>query len=263
MRCNDFTTILPDYLNRELETEQEFALEEHMDQCDNCRQEFTSLTRIWGELGKFDEPEPSENLRNNFYNMLENHKPENSKNSSLISRTTEWFGNFISARQFALTALTLFIGVTTGYMFNSSTADRGELRREVDTLKQQVSLSLINNESSSNRLKGVVLTSTLEKPDNNTLHTLLNTLNSDPSINVRLSAVDALYLFRNNKIVKDGLVKALENQQSPMVQMALIELLSEIKEKKALKALQSLMSKKSVNPQVKKEAEKTAKLLKL
>lgn len=262
MRCEDFVKLLPEYLKREISTENELEFEEHMNSCPDCRDEFESSSEMWNSLDNLSEPAPSENMRNNFYAMLEEQQLKSNK-PSLINRLTQFFSSLFNTRQLALSALTLLIGISAGYIMNTSSKESTELRTQVDELKQQVSLSLLKNRATSDRLQGIVLTSTVKNPDTNTLQTLLDTLNNDPSSNVRLSAVDALYLFRDNEMVKDGLVKSLEKQSSPMVQMALIELISEIKEKKALKALKKLLGEKSVNPQVKKQAEKTAKLLEL
>ena len=72
------------------------------------------------------------------------------------------------------------------------------------------------------------MTSRMQEPDDELLNVLLDTLNHDPNINVRLSAVDALYLFYRNPAVKSGLIDSLSRQTSPMVQMELIELMEKL-----------------------------------
>jgi hypothetical protein len=67
--------------------------------------------------------------------------------------------------------------------------------------------------------------------------------------------VDALYLFSNEPLVKEGLIRSLACQESPMVQIALIDLISAIREKRAVRALKDLIKREKLNPQVRKEAE--------
>jgi len=72
---------------------------------------------------------------------------------------------------------------------------------------------------------------------------------------VRLAAVDALYLFRNHPLVKDSLIRALSGQESPLVQVALIDLLVEIRERRAAEALKDLIQNARLDPDVRKHAE--------
>jgi HEAT repeat protein len=90
---------------------------------------------------------------------------------------------------------------------------------------------------------------------------LVNTLNTDPNINVRLAAVEALYLFRNQPGVRDNLTNSLALQDSPLVQVALIDLLVEIREQRASEALKALIKNEKLNPDVKKLAEQGIKQL--
>jgi HEAT repeat protein len=97
--------------------------------------------------------------------------------------------------------------------------------------------------------------------DYKTLAALVSTLNSDPSPNVRLAAVEALYLFRNQPGVKESLVESLAAQSSPLVQVALIDLLVEIREQRASEALKTLIKNEKLDPDVKKLAEQGIKQL--
>ena len=81
----------------------------------------------------------------------------------------------------------------------------------------------------------------MENPANETLEALLYTLNHDPNLNVRLSAVDALYLFTGHPLVKQGLLDSLHKQTSPLVQIALIDLIADMREKQAIKSLKELL----------------------
>ena len=122
-------------------------------------------------------------------------------------------------------------------------------------MRRTMAVSLLQQPSSSERLRGVSYTSQLKEPGQGTLNTLLQTLDNDPNVNVRLAAADALYLFASYPEVKDGLVQSLARQESPLVQSALIDLLVAGREKRAVEALKTLIGGGQVHPEIKKKAE--------
>jgi len=73
-------------------------------------------------------------------------------------------------------------------------------------MKQMVMLSLLKQQSASERLRGVNWSYQIEQPDEQVLSALLRALDSDPNVNVRLAAVDALQQFARRALVKKGLL---------------------------------------------------------
>jgi HEAT repeat protein len=151
-------------------------------------------------------------------------------------------------------------GLGSGYLLNlrSRTTARTEvagLRDEVDEMKRLVAVSLLKQASPSERLLGVSWSARIDRPGDEIIQALLDTLNHDSNVNVRLAAADALYLFYNHAEVKEGLVDSLARQTSPLVQMSLINLLVEIRERRAVEALRQLVQEEKLNPKVKKRAE--------
>jgi HEAT repeat protein len=102
---------------------------------------------------------------------------------------------------------------------------------------------------------GVSWSARLESPDEKTLQALLEVLNHDPNVSLRLAAIDALYLFYDHPRVKDGLIESLAGQTSPLIQISLINLLVEIRERRAIEALEQLIQNKQLNPRVRERAE--------
>jgi HEAT repeat protein len=128
-------------------------------------------------------------------------------------------------------------------------------------MRQTIAISLLSQPSASERLQGVSYSAAVRNPSAKTLTALVNILNTDPNPNVRLAAVEALYLFRNQPGVKDSLVNALAVQDSALVQVSLIDLLVEIREQRASEALKALIKNEKLNPDVKKLAEQGIKQL--
>jgi HEAT repeat protein len=116
-------------------------------------------------------------------------------------------------------------------------------------------LRIVTEDGRLGRFEQSRLLARVDRPTARTLEALIRTLNEDPNVNVRLAAVDALFLFRGNPAVKESLVLSLSRQESPLVQVALIDLLVEIRERRAVEALKSLIGTAKLNPEVKHHAE--------
>jgi hypothetical protein len=88
------------------------------------------------------------------------------------------------------------------------------------------------------------------------LTTLLDTLRHDPNVNVRLASIDALRSFAAADSVRTGLVDALgsKSQVSPLVQIALIDTLTDIRERRSVDALRTLADDQKQNEVVRQRA---------
>lgn len=270
MKCQLVQEKFPDFLIGDLDENTKENVQSHLLSCGDCREELESLSVIWTKLGVLPEEHPSNGLRPRFYTMLENFKRDkrtDSTASNLRKSFNVWLQSWLPKRpsfQIASAMMLLGVGLICGYFLNTS-GKRGEqvaqLRDEVRGMRQTLAVSLLEKSSPSERLRGVGLSQQLENPDPQILDKLLHTVNNDSNINVRLSAVDALYLFHNNPNVKEGLLDSLSNQTSPLVQVALIDLIASMKETRAIESLKQLIQDEQLNPDVKQHAEKSILLL--
>lgn len=115
-----------------------------------------------------------------------------------------------------------------GDIAGASGAGGGEihaLRDEVRSLSRLVTLSLLKQDSASERLRGVSFGRAAGSNDDRVLQALLDTLRHDPDVNVRLATVDALAPALGQAAVRGQLVQEVGAQRSPMVQIALIDML--------------------------------------
>ncbi|MCP5053695.1 MAG: HEAT repeat domain-containing protein [bacterium] len=260
--CSHTKEKFPDYLTLDLEPTAVDSVRHHVAACTSCRTELEELTTTWTQLGVLPEEQPGPNLRKNFYSMLESYK-EGMNRESLFQRffnpLTRWnAGPRRPVYQLVFTIVILVIGFAAGNIFSPGptgpdpqhTAQVNQLRGEVQQMRQQLAISLMDQSSPSQRIKGVSWSSTVANPGQKTLATLLDTLNNDTNVNVRLSVVDALYLFSSHPMVKEGIIQSLPRQTSPLVQVALIDLMVELREKKAVDALKQLIQNNKLNPAV-------------
>jgi len=270
MRCQDIQAKFPDYLTGDIDSKTKREIQSHIADCSICREELESLSSIWAKLGVLPEERPSNDLRTRFYSMLEAEKQELEQQKAprgFRKSFSGWLEGWWPKRpafQFSFALLLLVVGLTAGYFLNSkgqAPRELAQLRQEVQSINQMLAVSLLDQRSPSERIRGVNLSYGIEKPEPQTLVRLLSTLNSDPNVNVRLAAVDALYLYRDNVIVREGLVQSLSQQNSPLVQVALIDLMVDIRERQAIDALKQLIQDEDLTPEVKQRAEQSIQQL--
>ncbi len=202
------------------------------------------------------EEDPSLGMRTRFYDSLRSWRKQESER-----RQRFWWVRH-PAFQAASAVAILIIGVATGYLVRGrDTVEVSQLRGEVYNMRQLVALSLLQQQSASDRLRGVNFAYRVEQSDPQVLSALLTTVNHDPSTNVRLAAVDALRNFTDNPIGRKGLVQALAKQESPLVQIAIVDQIVELHEKSAAPAVQFLLASDNLNPEVRQRAQWALKQL--
>jgi HEAT repeat protein len=130
-------------------------------------------------------------------------------------------------------------------------------------MRQQVALSLLSRPSATERIQGIGYSAEVTDPNDTTLAALFKAVDTDPNPNVRLAAVDALYLFRDRPGVRESLVRSLSVQSYPLVQVSLIDFLVDVRETRAVEALKGLIEAGELTPEVKKRAEQGLKQITL
>jgi HEAT repeat protein len=181
------------------------------------------------------------------------------------SRWGERFSSWNSLRWLGLplgraawSAALLVVGFISGlYLANSrsSSQDLAGLESELASMKQMVVLSMLQQQSASARLEGVTWSTRDQQLDPKVLSALLHTLRHDPSVDVRLAALDALSRHSAQPQVRSSVVNALQDQQSPLVQVALIDQLVEWHDREAAPHLEKLRQSPNLNPAVRQRAD--------
>ena len=94
----------------------------------------------------------------------------------------------------------------------------------------------------------------VDRPDGELLAALLRALNHDSNVNVRLSSLDALEKFSGNPEVRKAMVDSIPLQESPLVQIALIDALVHARDNAAVMELKKLTSDTDLNMAVRQRA---------
>lgn len=224
--------------------------------------EADGLDATWRMLGGIDTPAPdSDRMRARLDVVIE------AVESAADPRPRTWFGRrgFGGASRFyavqgLAAAAVLLAGVAIGRFVMPDTraaqsaSEIGAMRSEMRELREMVSLSLMQQQSASDRLKGVTWTGQLDRPSGEVVSALLDALMHDPNVNVRLATIDALERFASRDDVRRAAIEAVDRQMSPLVQIALIDFLVNTNERQSAPTLRRLAQDPRVNDAVRSRA---------
>lgn len=257
MKCEKIQEMFADEWAGELDHEERTALEQHLAGCEACRSERERLNDLWGRLAEIPSEEPRHETRQRFYSMLETYRRAHAPKKRSLGERLAMAMRLRPAFQLGLGMLLISGGFAVGYLARSVQNGHEEiagLRSEVHAMRQMVTISLLKQQSASERLKGVSWSAQVTRPDAEFLSTLVHTLNYDPNVDVRLAAVDALARFAGYPEIRRNLVQSLSLQDSPLVQISLIDLLVQLHEQQSIDMLKQLVDDDSRDPEVRDRA---------
>jgi len=235
MRCEELSERHADYLAGRLSDTERAAVQRHVAGCPACQKETEFLGGIWTALGELPVPEPDSRV---MRARLEATLHREQQLARPAPRRLQW--NYALAASVAAGVLAL--GFVIGRVSHPTppTPDVAQLSLEVRDLKHMVALSLMQQQSASERLKGVSWSGQLEGPSDEVVTALIETLKHDENVNVRLASIDALKRFAERDDVRRAAIDVLQTQRAPLVQMALIDFVVETQDQSAAGALRQL-----------------------
>lgn len=259
MNCDKAKETLIEALSGPLEPRRESDLERHLASCSACGEEAASLGETWRALSELEGAEaPSDRMRVRFRAALGSYE------ASLESSLTARLGGFMRrlgarapvmspAAQAAFATLFLVVGLFVGWgssLVFGAGREVSELRSEMASMSRAVTLSLLEHQSASERLRGVSWSSSME-PDDRVLAALVEAVQSDESVNVRLAAVEALGAHLERPMVRSGLLRSLEGRPEPHLQMAVSRLFAS-EEAGSRREIERLLSSDLLDPEVRR-----------
>jgi anti-sigma factor RsiW len=281
MNCEQIAELLPDYLQGSLAREQVSQVEQHCEGCANCAQDVA----MWKKLALLPSDQPSPDSRARFDAMLHAYSPTVSERSIEVSsspsrqefspkiatpnvsdsseRTARWnFSAWLRSPLGAVvwSAALLIFGIFIGTRVNKEASpahpdEIAAMHAELTNMRQLVALSMLQQQSASERLQGVSWSGLEAHLDPQIQSALLRTLRYDGSVDVRLAALDALSRHASQPQIRKGIGDALQEQQSPLVQVALIDQLAEWRDPDATQRLRNFQQTPNLNPAVRQRAE--------
>jgi anti-sigma factor RsiW len=244
MSCEETTPLLVDRLKRLISPADEQRLEAHLATCAACRAEAAVTAAVWSGLGARDPAVPSDRLRARFHAGLAAYETQGEPN---------WLERFFAtwwpqqpALQAGLAAALALVGVLVGQQLPSGADDEvAALRAEVRT----VGLALLDHQSASERLLGVEWSQrTTQSPE--VVKALLERVQYDSNLTVRLAEIDALRPQVDRPEVGTALAMALETQDAPLLQVALTDALLASGSPTGIAAIRAVLARDELDPTV-------------
>lgn len=243
-------------------------LREHLAGCPTCREESEALGELWGRLALLEVAPPEAELRERFDAVLAAYQAGlaaagPATKPAAVERTPWWRRLLapspgrpgLQLNRLAWGLLTLVVGAGLGALVAGRGVTGGEMRElrgEVQALNEKVTLSLLDDSSATERLQGVSYGARMDRPDRQVIDALVSAATSDPNVNVRLAAIEALAPRAAQPPVFGPLVRSLPDQGSPLVQVALVDLLLESDGSAARDAALRLVADDKTDPEVRR-----------
>jgi len=260
MEKDRFEFLTMEFLKGDINKEDKVLFEVFLNKNPEYKREFNALEISWSVMDNIKIPEPTEEMDKNFFQLL-NSEIDKIEHSNWLDKLRASISLAIKP-QLAYGMLVLAIGLTVGYFLNSNTQETLTTvvaNDETEEIREQLVLTLLEQPSANKRLQAVNEASKLNVANEKVIKALFITLNNDPNINVRLVAIESLSKYSNTPEVRMGLVESIAFQDSPLVQIALADLMVELQEKTSVDSIKELLQQPDIDKTVKEKLEKSIK----
>ena len=251
MKCDEIKINLPEYIDGTLDEKTSVLVSEHLKSCNSCRSLHAEMKSFLQFTDSIPEIEPPEGMKEEFLEMAEMETRSGRRRIEL----PDWLR--IAAMIFII--LGTFI---TGYLSGSKTGEIDQLNAELANLKQEVLLAGLQDYSGPQKIEAVYSIKNYNVVDDQLVNALVYTMNSDENVNVRLAAINALSeMMDKNPKIKSDLIQSLSIQDNPLLQISLIQVLTESGVKEAKDEIESIANNENTNQQVRAYAKDMIKTI--
>jgi anti-sigma factor RsiW len=269
--CATIAPLLTGYAEQDLSAAETAQVEVHLPACPTCRAELAELRQLLACIDDQLAPMPPLALRDNFLAQLAEEKSKLPKavvqepTAPAEAKVVAFWAPTPTARwlRVAASIALLAVGAVLGLLLRpAGSPDMAARQPDASTtLAAHLTAATSQPATASRRIQLVAEAPATVQPGDPAVQVLINTLNADPSPNVRLAACEALYRLRADPRVGPALVQALPNQRDPNVQITLIELLVALRDKRAVPTLERLSRQQDALPAVRQQAQNGIGLL--
>lgn len=254
MNCEDVKINLPEYIDGKLDKATREKVEAHLENCSACKAQLSEMRSFLAFMSSVPAPEVPLGMQEDFENMLKSLEVQEKKKVRLIPAWTK------IAASVVLAFGTYWMGYKTGT--HKSEVVQNELASEISAQKQQVLLASLRDYTGPQKIEAVYAISNTSNVSNDLIDALVHTMNSDKNTNVRLAAITALsgMMDKNNRIKKE-LIKSLAIQENPLLQISLIQVLTEKGVKEAKEPIENITNNEKTDESVKTYAKDMMKTI--
>lgn len=238
---------------------QEGELEQLYQEFPDCKDSIAETYQLWQGLSDIEVPVPRPQMHRNFYTMLQE-EADKERQAALKTNSLKQILNWLRPQgslNWGMVMGLFLLGFLVGQVvdpFSRQQQQIDRLTQEINLIKNQNN-RLPDQESVSDRMKGVQMVRNMAKPNLKIFEALNQALLNDPNVNVRLSAIESLLHFADEPIVRKYLIQAIPVQTSPLVQLELAEAMIQLEEKGSADAWKQLLESEDMDLEVKMHLE--------
>lgn len=258
-----YEQLIADYLAGELDAAGKEELELLLAEGKIDFMEFRSIEATYEGLGDLSFPKPDAATSTRFYAMLDQETQKNTQ-AGLFERIYESFRKMISqlsVPKMAYAMALLIIGGFIGSWMNEDSNEIEKLSQEMQSLKEMMMVNMLEGSSAADRLKAVNISSELPNADLEAINALLFTLNNDPSVNVRVQTIEALKRWGDNERVRQGLVRSIATQESPIVLIELADAMTELEVRSSAREFEKVLQERELDYNVQQKLQSSIAVL--
>lgn len=249
----------------------------HLARCPDCQREFAQLAQTLTALDSLPIAPPSAQLRKHFYAMLEEEKHSaasarasaDREHRQRQARFFRWIvaplggavlvaAGFVAGMRYAPAAANP--PTTVAVIDPETKRELHDLRAKIDHLEEmnQVVAAAFKQEQrpANERLRGVLTSAAVPNPNERVITELITSLALDPSANVRLCALDALYAHADRDDVRASVLGSLQRESNPLVQVSMINFLAAARDGEAKPTLERLSANLAIDQTVREAAKR-------
>ena len=201
---------------------------------------------LWSELAAIPREAPSNDMRRDFYREL-----DRASTSNWAEKIRTWLGLSGNAGWLTATACVLF-GVFAGFSLDTTvsgdTSRMEALEQKMALLNRELILDRLQDATAGKRLRGVIDAGYVVADDAEVARALLTRATEDSVQSVRTAAIDALGPQVSSASVANELMSLLENAESPLVQLALVDMVLRHGSASQLEQLLKLAERDALHP---------------
>ncbi|MEM1136704.1 MAG: HEAT repeat domain-containing protein [Bacteroidota bacterium] len=266
MEKDSYKDKLIEYLEGNLSEDEKQLVESKLAEDEAVFAEYDQLRIIYESVEKSIEFEAPAEISKNFYQNLKNEIAQERQRG----KTGQWL---IYIKQTWNSSLPLQIAASValflaGFFIDKQirieqlqTTEVQALKAELNTTQSLVMLSLLKQQSASDRIMAVNYSYDMKQIDTRIIDALSETLATDKNTNVRMAACEALIHYKNKPKVQEVLLQTLAQQKDPEIQLMIIDALVLLEDKRAVAQFEALLQNQEVIDIVRSKAQEGIGLL--
>ncbi|NQZ75956.1 MAG: HEAT repeat domain-containing protein [Ekhidna sp.] len=228
-----------DRLSGNISEQEEKELQKFLDSNPAEAAALEQLEDTWRLFDEIERPSPSASMDARFEGMMAGYADQKQSSKTSI---LDWLILQIST-SWQVGLASLLMGLSIGWWLlptQGQQKDIAQLSSEIQTMKEMMMLTLIEQPKAQERIRAVNMAADLPTVDEKVIDALIFTLNEDKNVNVRLASLESLLRYSDQSEVRTALVDALKMQDSPILLVAIADALVALQEKSSIDTMEQL-----------------------